>query len=536
MEPSRHRAPTLLAGLAILAASAVAAGVFHHQVNDDAFITFRYADRLATGQGATYNDGEHVEGYTNFLTMMLSSLWHVVAPKQVPESDIPIAGTSILWFARIFGYVCAAGASLLAWLVTRRMLMTDSPSHAQYAWIAGVLVAVQTCFAQNATTGLETSLYAVMLVAAVASTYMRHPVLSIAAPALVLIRPEGLAAALIITGFTWWVERSRRNLIQIVAVLTVFAALTGFRFFYYDGEFVPNTYFAKQEGIANTTAGAYLSDFLTAHLGPPTWVALAVLILLVVRRRFVQTEWSRLSLVMLMTAWSVLAVLMTGADWMPGFRLLAPYVPIHVILLAGVLATVFHARHFMLGMVLLCAWSVIWQTPYRSGLRERLMIRAIGYEEGHYELARWLSAHGEPDDCVALMDIGIIGYVCDDMRVLDITGLTDRTIAKSPGRFLAKQFDPAYVFDQAPRFLVITLFASQAIERPADFEQLKPFTLIEDQLVQHPAFVSMYVRPSESDTSDLNDRLAQITGARRAFRHAYPGGSYFLLVYERGDS
>ncbi len=36
------------------------------------------------------------------------------------------------------------------------------------------------------------------------------------------------------------------------------------------------------------------------------------------------------------------------------------------------------------------------------------------------------------------MDIGIIGYECIDQRILDITGLTDRYIAQSPGEFLDK--------------------------------------------------------------------------------------------------
>lgn len=34
---------------------------------DDAFISLRYAERLAAGNGLTWTDGERVEGYTNLL-------------------------------------------------------------------------------------------------------------------------------------------------------------------------------------------------------------------------------------------------------------------------------------------------------------------------------------------------------------------------------------------------------------------------------------------------------------------------------------
>ncbi|NUQ49193.1 MAG: hypothetical protein HUU27_04645, partial [Phycisphaerae bacterium] len=41
------------------------------QINDDAFITFRYSRNLADGLGPYFNAGERVEGYTNFLLMVL---------------------------------------------------------------------------------------------------------------------------------------------------------------------------------------------------------------------------------------------------------------------------------------------------------------------------------------------------------------------------------------------------------------------------------------------------------------------------------
>ncbi|HMJ10771.1 MAG TPA: hypothetical protein VK524_05155, partial [Polyangiaceae bacterium] len=38
---------------------------------DDAFISFRYAQNLVHGRGLVFNVGERVEGYTNFLWVLV---------------------------------------------------------------------------------------------------------------------------------------------------------------------------------------------------------------------------------------------------------------------------------------------------------------------------------------------------------------------------------------------------------------------------------------------------------------------------------
>ena len=41
---------------------------------DDAFISFRYAENFAQGKGLVFNSGERVEGYSNFLWVILLGL------------------------------------------------------------------------------------------------------------------------------------------------------------------------------------------------------------------------------------------------------------------------------------------------------------------------------------------------------------------------------------------------------------------------------------------------------------------------------
>ena len=54
-------------------------GAFHSimyssDIIDDAYITFRYANNLAAGNGLTYNPPEQLEGYTNFLLVVILAL------------------------------------------------------------------------------------------------------------------------------------------------------------------------------------------------------------------------------------------------------------------------------------------------------------------------------------------------------------------------------------------------------------------------------------------------------------------------------
>ncbi|MGE5456949.1 MAG: hypothetical protein ACM3RX_01195, partial [Methanococcaceae archaeon] len=40
-------------------------------VQDDSFISFRYSENLIKGEGLVYNSGEYVQGYTNFLWIVI---------------------------------------------------------------------------------------------------------------------------------------------------------------------------------------------------------------------------------------------------------------------------------------------------------------------------------------------------------------------------------------------------------------------------------------------------------------------------------
>ena len=118
----------------------VALGVawFNRFVQDDAFISFRYAQNLAEGHGLVYNIGERIEGYTNFLWTACMSVAFVLG--------IDVVAWSYL-------------VSLLAFAVT--LSVSSKLAHALWnderaSLIVIVLLATNYSFSCYATGGLET--------------------------------------------------------------------------------------------------------------------------------------------------------------------------------------------------------------------------------------------------------------------------------------------------------------------------------------------------------------------------------------------
>ena len=78
-------------------------GLYFGVTADDAFISFRYAENLAVGHGPVWNTGERVEGYTNFLWVLLLSLPAALDASLVVSSQVMGVLASVGVFAAVYG-------------------------------------------------------------------------------------------------------------------------------------------------------------------------------------------------------------------------------------------------------------------------------------------------------------------------------------------------------------------------------------------------------------------------------------------------
>src|SRR5262249_51403078 len=101
MKPAarRHLLTVLLVAQCVAAAVVVASQLpplyRERWVQDDAYVSFRYARNFVHGNGLVYNVGDYVEGYTNFLSTMLSAV-PLATGSQDPLDFMPVAG-GVLW-------------------------------------------------------------------------------------------------------------------------------------------------------------------------------------------------------------------------------------------------------------------------------------------------------------------------------------------------------------------------------------------------------------------------------------------------------
>jgi arabinofuranosyltransferase len=532
--------------------------LFFKYVNDDAYITFRYSRFLAMGRGPYYNLGEHVEGYTNFLFMLLLA---VVIRLLGPQ----YAATA----SKAIGVFSALATVVISFLLCRHFLRrvdTLRDYAGSLAAMGAAMVCVSPAFAVNSVSGLETTLYAMFLSLGI---YLgmreveerRWRGSAAAFGAAVLTRPEaslifavfwlGLAALLVRreigSGETWSTGLIRKlrsskalelMILNGLVVVGVFSLHMLFRYFAYNGELLPNTYYAKAGGSGMEDAARYISRGILS----PAFGALGVGVALV--GLSVRRELRTVALPTLL-AGAVGSALpfVTGTDWMPGWRLVIPYLPmVAAVVVAGWsgLFAWIPKRYGRLGIVLLAALMVVsWYrfSLMREGFFEYLRLREKGFRTGHEAVATWMLGHGaQPGQAIALIDIGIVGYTCIDQRIIDLSGLTDRHIAKSQGAFLRKEYDPGYVLAQKPAFIVLSMTArGVSYQRPPPGTEFGFWTPMESGIYDSADFQKHYVRRmARSRVQDTwLDDLAARFGAEKVFEHAYPGAYYLLAVFKR---
>ena len=561
MEGSRRR--ILYALLALVVVVYICQVLYYRNyTNDDAYITLRYSRFLAMGIGPYFNIGEHVEGYTNFSLMALLAIL-------IRGFGAGVAMPA----AKVIGVVCGTGSILLTFSLARYLLRKSRPKDRMAdVWAVGAagLVAISPAFSLNSTSGLETTLFALCLVGAVfigfkeadRGVWMGSGLLFGAS---VLTRPEGI---LLFTVF-WTAQaallflRSDRlsrastlaaSLRQMIStgpvrvlllngtiVSVVLAGHLAFRYLVYDGALLPNTFYAKAGGLPGTSAMTYIAD----------GVAVPVLglagILAAVAGHVARRDYLPVVLPLgLVAAAGTFLPLLTGAGWMPGWRLVMPYLPLVAVFVAvgwahlmGQLPFLKPRFELMLMVFLLLSVGVA-QASRRTEFYERVETRARGYEHGHSALAQWLNdqSRGRPLT-VAMMDIGIVGFECPNSEMIDITGLTDRYIARCDGGFLQKDYDPDYILERRPDFIILTLTGPRrGKDRGGPSGRLRCWTPVEDRIYSDPEFRRSYLRhlPVSPSPDDRFAGLAQSIGAERIFDHDYPDSYYLLAVFRYGET
>jgi hypothetical protein len=455
-----HRERSWIFGAAVLALGLLVLPNLDHTV-DDAFIGFRYADNLVRGHGLVFNPGERVEGYTNFLWVLL------MAPFLALSID-PVAA------AKTLGFIAAA-ATLAA-------VVRFGPRTARFpevAWIAPLFLASSPPFVVWATGGMETPLFtclvtwSTLLAAQGLKRGALAPSVGCLLGAAALTRPEGAGVAVVLVVLAWFLgpptPEWRRSLLRCSgAFLLIVIPYFLWRCWYYS-QLLPNTFYAKVGASpAQVFRGLNYAHVFFAFCG--YWLLLPLIGL----------RWSVERRAALLLGGLTLALLgctiFVGGDALPMFRFLAPLLPAFCLLLAmgtaGLLERLGVLRHARAMMIALLLFILVHAA--RAGTTGALHeeVKRDGDEVSAWkEIGAWLLDHASPETTIAVIPAGAIPYV-SRLRAIDMLGLNDATIAHRhmpglgsglPGH---EKFDVDYVLSRRPDIIFLGVYGLDPNPRP----------------------------------------------------------------------
>ena len=379
---------------------------------DDAWIHLHFARNLAEGAGFAYNPGRPVAGST-------APLWTLLL-----AAGAAGVGASV-GLAKSLGVLCALGAALL----TRRAALAWGAPPA-VAVVAGVALLWAGPIAWGALSGMEVTLAALLVAAALVAHAADRPWLTAALAGLaVTARPE---AALLVPFLALSGSLTFRRLTAFVLVPAVIVApMIAFSYATVGAPY-PATAAAKVEGgLIGWLSGLREPLAMTLALRPGAFL-----------REWAQWLWRThvlLPLVLLPAiglAWRrrgrALGVVVLALLAHPvGMALLAPYrgpgfqegrysihlLPLLIVVVAVGLSVTLERRR----RLLLLVWLALALWPLVPAA-ERYAWGVQNIEAMQVRLGRWVAAHTPPGAQLAVNDIGAIAYL-SRRPIVDLMGL-----------------------------------------------------------------------------------------------------------------
>jgi arabinofuranosyltransferase len=415
-----------------------------------AFVTFRYAANMLAGHGAVYNPGQHVEGYTSSLFLMLTTILMMGFKSVGIYFKLKILG---VLFA-IFGL----------WLVRKLALSLGLSSNQAVA--AQLLVAVTINYACSAVNGLETSLYICLVLAStIVFIHERDGRKSYASAGLLFLalvtRPDAALLFTLFFGLSLWDVIKRRSdpgrlCLWTAAYLVPTVIFLVFRHSYY-GQWVPNTYFAKH--VAHSVALKAGLIYLVKVLSPSTisrsivWIALSATIYygLAILGLWENRHRRNTLALVLAIASSVIFILSSGGGAGLGWRYVEPAAPFLAILQVWAITHI--AQRF----------GPKWGSIKPQAIVTLVVVALFGSTQQMIGGQSWSAAHFSTDDTTLLVsapgqnrsvewaaaaalvrsqiptgstvggwDTEYLAYENPNDQFLDFRGLTDTEIASLP--------------------------------------------------------------------------------------------------------
>jgi len=493
---------------------------FQNATVDDVYISLKYAKNLAHGNGLVFNIGERVEGYSNFLWVVL------LAAVAKFFSNLPL-------ISKLLSVFFGAGAIGLVWYISRYCLALKTSYIAIISALITFVFSISYAFVFWSPSGMETTLYTFLILLSILVQLNNEKKYNFITTGIVFIllglcRVEGIVFFVFSVMVKAFMLRWPGNRIHIknyfyetIIVFSVFAVFLIFRYLYFGG-FMPNTYYAKIGGSPWFAGWAYFIAFLQKYY---FLFILALIGLFVMRSR--QPFLANLLIAYLVGYISL--IIYIGGDWMWHFRFFVPLIPLLYIasantLLKGIdlinkleIKTVYKISiTLLLFFFLIYALkdSVIREGDWKDIISMKIKKASFNIEaliiRTHKNLALYLNTLLPKKKVVAANHIGALGYY-SEFKILDMVGLIDPDIAKQNKRFHEK-YDVEAVLSKKPDYVILT-----SRTKPTETVFVSDYWIGETALYNHPEFRANYFR------------------WKKTWQYTFNNKTEYLAVFERKD-
>jgi arabinofuranosyltransferase len=488
-------------------------------IQDDAFTSFRYVKNFVEGNGLVFNIGERVEGYTNFLWVMILSVPMYIS--QIFNLDLNIeivAQTLSIFFCVIVIIEIYILSGMFNVFGRKENSLTSRLISETAKLIPSFLMAVSIPFLYWGISAMETSLFIALTLLSII-LYLKNYSSKKPGKSFVIVsvlntltRPEGMIffSLIMLHSFTVnYVKVDGENVIgkirksftkkfvvEIVFYVIAVLVYLGFKLIYYGYPF-PNTFYAKTDfSIKFLLRGwLYFWEFAKPFLA---YGILLLLPLILWKQKDERLKFSLLYGIIL--CW-ILIIIILGGDVLPINRFFLPILPLIFILITKALFLIIDFvsanRRFQKSFIIIiaCALLIVWGICNYNEQYEMMMTKRA-YESGLVKkmkiYASWICQQVEKDNrkvSVAMSTIGAFSYY-SGARVIDLVGLTDEYVAHHPKEekginddlpvlWKERHYNAEYILSKKPDYIIFPAGA-------------KPSAFAECAVFMQPDFVKNY--------------------------------------------